>query len=368
MIAACALLSGDRAPAEKRLVLDDFESADASQPRYGELEQGLPKSARGEVSWTDEPCRRSGAEGRCLRVAYGFDSPEAKVFAFRIDLGGVDASSHDHVELWLKGDHASGYSKALRIGFRRPKPDNPDLVEDGTEVVTDIGEQWQRIVVPLNHLSGIRDWSRIDTFFISLEARRATARRGAYWLDDVVFLRTGSAGPSVYDRVIPVKKRAWQKAAGGPEAAEALALKRLSGWPRRLLVDRAGLPGADREFLLRVARDTWRGLDALTDRENGLPVDHVLLSASLGRPESRVGDYTNVTNVGLHLVAVVAAWELGFLSRDEAITRLGMSLDTLEGLERHEGFFFNYYDTTSLERTSNFLSFVDSSWLTAGLM
>src|SRR6185295_17426160 len=32
------------------------------------------------------------------------------------------------------------------------------------------------------------------------------------------------------------------------------------------------------------------------------------------------------------------------------------------------GFFFNYYDTTSLERTSNLVSFVDSSWLTAGLM
>jgi len=37
-------------------------------------------------------------------------------------------------------------------------------------------------------------------------------------------------------------------------------------------------------------------------------------------------------------------------------------------LERFEGFFYNYYDTTTLERTSNFVSFVDSSWLTAGLM
>src|SRR5262249_32788831 len=34
----------------------------------------------------------------------------------------------------------------------------------------------------------------------------------------------------------------------------------------------------------------------------------------------------------------------------------------------YRGFLFNYYDTTSLERTSNFISFVDSSWLTAALM
>ncbi|MFN7956199.1 MAG: hypothetical protein U0610_31110 [bacterium] len=41
---------------------------------------------------------------------------------------------------------------------------------------------------------------------------------------------------------------------------------------------------------------------------------------------------------------------------------------TLDALERDHGFFFNYYDTTSLERTSNLLSFVDSSWLIAGLV
>ena len=117
-----------------------------------------------------------------------------------------------------------------------------------------------------------------------------------------------------------------------------------------------------------MARDTWRGLAELTDRENGLPVDHVRLSASLEPPDTRVGDYTNVTTVGLHLAAVVAAYDLGFVSENDAIARLAKVLDTLERLETYHGFFFNYYDTTSLERTSNFLSFVDSSWLTAGLM
>ena len=45
-----------------------------------------------------------------------------------------------------------------------------------------------------------------------------------------------------------------------------------------------------------------------------------------------------------------------------------MTLDTLDRLETDDGLFFNYYDTTSLERTSHFVSFVDSAWLTAGLM
>ena len=81
-----------------------------------------------------------------------------------------------------------------------------------------------------------------------------------------------------------------------------------------------------------------------------------------------MGDYTNVTNIGLYLIDIVAARELGLIGPEEARARLDRTLDTLERLETYHGFFFNYYDTTTLERTSHFVSFVDSAWLTAGLM
>jgi hypothetical protein len=139
---------------------------------------------------------------------------------------------------------------------------------------------------------------------------------------------------------------------------------RLAGWPATLLVDRETLPAADRDFLLRLARDTWRGLEGLTDREHQLPVDHVHLDGTA----APVGDYTNVTTIGLGLIAVVAAYELELISADAAVRSLRARLAALGDLETHAGFFFNYYDTTSLERTSNLISFVDSSWLTAGLM
>jgi hypothetical protein len=171
------------------------------------------------------------------------------------------------------------------------------------------------------------------------------------------------------DPVATPKKKAWEDARGGQEAARPHVRARLSGWPERVLVERQTLPAADREFLERLARDTWRGLDALTDRENGLPVDHVRLGEGAGgRIDARVGDYTNITNVGLHLIAVVAAHELDLVSAPDAIEKIRRVLDTLERLETHHNLFFNYYDTTSLERSSNFLSFIDSAWLTAGLM
>src|SRR5437867_3312154 len=131
-------------------------------------------------------------------------------------------------------------------------------------------------------------------------------------------------------------------------------------------------PGSAAASPWTAARDalaTWRGLEAFTDREHHLPVDNVRLAeASGGREDARVGDYTNVTSIGLRLITIVAARELGLVSEREAVARVRALLDTLGPLETHRGFLFNYYDTTSLERTSNFISFVDSSWLTAGLM
>src|SRR4029453_5085997 len=74
------------------------------------------------------------------------------------------------------------------------------------------------------------------------------------------------------------------------------------------------------------------------------------------------------TTVGLRMIAIVAARELTLVPAAEALAELHALFATLDRLEKHPGFFFNYYDTTSLERSSNFVSFVDSSWLTAGLM
>jgi hypothetical protein len=179
----------------------------------------------------------------------------------------------------------------------------------------------------------------------------------------------GRVEPGARALVVPVRKKAWEASLGGEEAARPYIRGRLAGWPARLLAERDTLPRTDAAFVARLARDTWRGLEAFTDREHQLPVDNVRLGAgSAGQDGARVGDYTNVTSIGLHLIAIVAAHDLGLVGDREAVDRVHAVLDTLARLETHDGFFFNWYDTTSLERTSNFISFVDSSWLTAGLM
>lgn len=166
------------------------------------------------------------------------------------------------------------------------------------------------------------------------------------------------------------RKRVWERALGESARIQAALHARLSGWPAHLVSAAEALPADRRAFAERVAGDTWRGIDGLTDRDNGLPLDTVTFAAAGSGPPAavRIGDYTNVTNVGLQMADVVGALELGLIDRDGALARLLRLLDTLDRLETDNGFFFNYYDTTSLERTSHFVSFVDSGWLVAGLM
>ncbi|MBP1686409.1 MAG: uncharacterized protein H6Q33_2552 [Deltaproteobacteria bacterium] len=182
-------------------------------------------------------------------------------------------------------------------------------------------------------------------------------------------LRHPQLPPGARVVVIPAKKKAWENALGGEEEARPFIRRRLTALPRQLLVDKNALPQTDREFVWRLAQDTWRGLEALTDRENGLPVDHVYFGDGTAPvADALVRDYTSGTNIGLHLVAIVAANQLQLISTEQAVEAIRRVLDTLHRLETYKGFFLNFYDTTSLERTSNLVSFVDSSWLTAGLM
>ena len=178
--------------------------------------------------------------------------------------------------------------------------------------------------------------------------------------DDMV---GGQVEPGAKEPLVLPRKKAWEATFGGQEGARPHVRARLAGWPQQLVAARPPHQESDREFVTRVARDTWRGLSAFVDRDHRLPVDHVQLGA-----DPRVGDYTNITTVGLRMIAIVAARELALISDAEALAELRALFTTLDRLETHAGFFFNYYDTTSLERSSNLVSFVDSSWLTAGLM
>ena len=307
-------------------------------------------------------------EARVLRLSYRLDPARRAQAGARIELNGLDASAYDHLEFRVRGDPAAGFARSFEVGFQRPHPDRPDMMEVGSYVVAEVSDRWRYVRVPLNLMTGIRTWTGLDEFVLTFDAMRSEVPAGAIYVDDVALIRTGRPGPSISDPVPTPRKEAWEQTLGGKAAAAAQLAGRLRGWPGSLT---AAAPQAadDRAFLMQVARDTWRGLAALVDREHGLPVDQVGFAEGTVDPtRARVGDYTSPSTIGIWLMAVTAATKLGLLEREEAVAALETIFATLTRLERYQGFFYNYYDTTTLERSSSFVSSIDSGWLTAGLM
>ena len=99
-----------------------------------------------------------------------------------------------------------------------------------------------------------------------------------------------------------------------------------------------------RLYLQGLARDTWRFYENhIGAEDNHLPPDNVQLS-----PEQMVAHRTSPTNIGLYLLAVACARELGFIGLASMADRLQATLDTLDRLPRWRGHFYNWVDTRTL--------------------
>ena len=128
---------------------------------------------------------------------------------------------------------------------------------------------------------------------------------------------------------------------------------------------RAELGEEDRRLLGLIARKTWRYFEAFMGPEDhALPVDNFQEV-----PDPRIAHRTSPTNIGMGLLATLAAHDLGFIATDELATRVEATLTTMEGLERFEGHLLNWYDTRSLAPLPpRYVSTVDSGNLAGALM
>ena len=117
-------------------------------------------------------------------------------------------------------------------------------------------------------------------------------------------------------------------------------------------------------FLRHTARRTWHFFETfVTAEENWLPPDNFQET-----PLPVTASRTSPTNLGLALLANLAARDLGYLSLGGLLQRTTDTLTTMQGLERYRGHFYNWYDTRSLERLQPpYISSVDSGNLAGHL-
>ncbi|MBS1108832.1 MAG: glycosyltransferase 36, partial [Anaeromyxobacteraceae bacterium] len=125
------------------------------------------------------------------------------------------------------------------------------------------------------------------------------------------------------------------------------------------------LEAADRAYLLGVARKTWGYFEAfVVAGDHGLPPDNFQEV-----PQPKVAHRTSPTNIGMGLLSVLAAHDLGFIDEGELLDRVDATLTTMEGLERLEGHLYNWYDTESLAPLApRYVSTVDSGNLAGSLI
>lgn len=132
-----------------------------------------------------------------------------------------------------------------------------------------------------------------------------------------------------------------------------------------LLIKEQLLNAVQRTFLRVSARRTWRYFAQFVGPEhNWLPPDNFQ-----EYPVSEVASRTSPTNIGMSLLANLAAYDFGYISIKELLRLTSNTLATMQKLERYRGHFYNWYDTKTLQPLyPQYVSSVDSGNLAGCLL
>ncbi len=125
------------------------------------------------------------------------------------------------------------------------------------------------------------------------------------------------------------------------------------------------LTSLENEKLRSIAKDTWHFFDKFIAPEtNYLIFDNYQLNR-----EFKEDIKTSPTNIGFSLLAIISAYELDFISSDEATDRIGKIITTIEKLEKWHGHLYNWYNVSTLKKMyPSTVSTVDSGNFIASLM
>jgi cyclic beta-1,2-glucan synthetase len=164
---------------------------------------------------------------------------------------------------------------------------------------------------------------------------------------------------------VALKPGAW------PVAAPLVLLWALSpviAW-RMSLAPKLGeaqvLSSPETRSLRLLARRTWRFFETFVGKEeNALPPDNFQED-----PKPVIAHRTSPTNMGLYLLSTTVARDFGWIGTLEMAERLEDTLDTMSGLRRFRGHFFNWYHTQDLRPLDPvYVSTVDSGNLAGHLI
>ncbi len=119
--------------------------------------------------------------------------------------------------------------------------------------------------------------------------------------------------------------------------------------------------------LKAISKNTYRYFEDFTDKKTGLTFDAVRMDNG----EINAQKFTSPTNIAMYMMSTISAEEVGLISREEAVTNIEKTLNSLKEMEKWNGLFYNWYyteDATLMTDWGQFISTVDNGWLSAGLV
>ena len=118
-------------------------------------------------------------------------------------------------------------------------------------------------------------------------------------------------------------------------------------------------------YLHETGRRIWRFFSTfVTAEENFLPPDNFQET-----PSPVVAHRSSPTNFGLYLLSVISARDFFWIGLDEMTERLEQTLSAMRSLPRHQGHFFNWYETTEARPLEpKYISSVDNGNLAGHLL
>jgi cyclic beta-1,2-glucan synthetase len=140
----------------------------------------------------------------------------------------------------------------------------------------------------------------------------------------------------------------------------------ITWWISRPLQRRAARLGPEQAvFLHKLARKTWSFFETfVTEADHWLPPDNYQ-----EQPVAVVAHRTSPTNIGMSLLASLAAHDFGYIPAGKLVERSANTLRTMQQLERYQGHFYNWYDTLTLRPLPpHYVSAVDSGNLSGHLL
>ncbi|MBL7870461.1 MAG: cyclic beta 1-2 glucan synthetase [Cyclobacteriaceae bacterium] len=132
-----------------------------------------------------------------------------------------------------------------------------------------------------------------------------------------------------------------------------------------LVTSKSELKEDQKMYLHELARKTWLFFENLVgEDDNWLPPDNIQQY-----PIPVIAHRTSPTNIGLSLLANLSAYDFGYSTVTQLITRTTNTFNTLQKLDRYQGHFYNWYDTQTLTVLNpRYVSTVDSGNLAGHLL